>query len=66
MEVETSDGIYIFEFKVGGTPSDALAQIKTSGYATKHEASAKSVFLVGVVVNPDERTLGEWVIEKVK
>jgi len=66
VEVETSDGIYIFEFKVGGIPSDAIAQIKASGYATKHEASGKSVFLVGVVVNPDERTLAEWVIEKVR
>ena len=64
VEVETADAIYIFEFKVGGKPEDALNQIKRQGYAEKHGASRKTVCLIGAVINKDERTLGEWVIEK--
>ena len=66
VEVETADGIYIFEFKVGGKPQDAIAQIKESGYAEKHVASTKSIFLIGASISQDERTLGEWLIEKMR
>ncbi|MGP1519968.1 MAG: AAA family ATPase [Treponema sp.] len=66
VEVETADSIYIFEFKVGGKPIDALNQIKEAGYADKHKASNKSVFIVGVSISQDERTIGKWQIEKMK
>ena len=66
VEVETADAIYIFEFKVGGKPLDALNQIKEAGYAEKYEASNKSVFLIGASINQDERTLGEWLVEKLR
>ena len=66
VEVETADAIYIFEFKVGGKPQDAIAQIKESGYAEKHVASTKSIFLIGASISQDERTLGEWLIEKMR
>ena len=66
VEVETSNAIYIFEFKVGGKPQDALSQIKEAGYAEKYSASEKSIFLVGVSIDENERTLGDWVIEKLK
>ncbi|MGP1416132.1 MAG: AAA family ATPase [Treponema sp.] len=66
VEVETADSIYIFEFKVGGKPQDAIAQIKETSYAEKYLASNKSVFIVGVSISQDERTLGKWQIEKMK
>ncbi|MGP1440311.1 MAG: PD-(D/E)XK nuclease domain-containing protein [Treponema sp.] len=66
VEVETTDAIYIFEFKVSDKPQDAIAQIKESGYADKHKASNKSVFFIGVSISRDKRTLGKWVIEKMK
>ena len=65
-EVETKDGIYIFEFKVGGKPQDAIAQIKKQGYADKYASSNKSVFLIGAVISRNKRTLGKWQIEKLK
>ncbi|MGP1438114.1 MAG: PD-(D/E)XK nuclease domain-containing protein [Treponema sp.] len=47
VEVETKDAIYIFEFKVGGMPFSAIAQIKEMQYAEKHSAKSKSIFLIG-------------------
>ena len=64
VEVETSNAIYIFEFKVGGKPQDAIAQIKEAGYAEKYSASEKNIFLVGVSIDENERTLGDWLVEK--
>ena len=65
VEVETQDAIYIFEFKVGDKPSTALTQIKEVGYAEKHKASNKTIFLIGASISQDARTLEEWQIEKV-
>ncbi len=64
-EVETPNAIYIFEFKVGGTPEEAIEQIKEAGYAEKYASSEKDVFLVGAVIGEGERTLCEWKIESV-
>jgi len=64
VEVETADGIYIFEFKVGGTPQDAIEQIKMQGYADKYTCSTKALFLIGVSISEDKRTLERWQIEK--
>ena len=66
VEVETKDAIYIFEFKVGGKPQDALNQIKEMGYAEKHIASNKSVFLIGASISRNKRSLSKWQIEKIK
>ena len=65
VEVETQDAIYIFEFKVGGKPQDALNQIKEAGYAEKHIASNKSIFLIGATISRNKRTLSKWVVEKI-
>ena len=64
VEVETQDNIYIFEFKVGGKPLDAITQIKEMGYAKKYEASNTNVFLIGASISQDSRTLEEWQVEK--
>ena len=66
VEVETADSIYLFEFKVGDKPSTALTQIKEMGYAEKHSASKKSIFLIGASISQDTRTLEEWQVEKVR
>ena len=66
VEVETATSIYIFEFKVGGKPLDAIAQIKKAGYAEKYGASEKKIFLIGATISRNKRTLSKWQIEKVK
>ena len=64
VEVETQDTIYIFEFKVGGKPIDAIAQIKEAGYAKKHEASSKNIVLIGATISRNKRTLSKWQVER--
>ena len=66
VEVETDNGVYIFEFKVGGKPIDAIAQIKEAGYGEKHSATNKNIYLIGATISRNKRTLGKWQIEKVK
>ena len=66
VEVETQDAIYIFEFKLGGKPADAIAQIKEKGYAEKYESSNKNIYLIGVSINRSKRTIGKWQVEKVR
>ena len=65
VEVETKEAIYIFEFKVGGKPQDALTQIREAGYAEKYSGSNKSIYLIGASITRNKRMLGEWVIEKI-
>jgi len=65
VEVETKEAIYIFEFKVEAKAEVAIAQIKEAGYAEKHKASKKNIFLIGASINQDMRTLDEWKIEKI-
>ena len=64
VEVETQDAIYIFEFKVGGKPINAITQIKESGYAEKYSAVEKNIFLIGVSISRNKRTIGKWLVEK--
>ena len=66
IEVETTDSIYIFEFKVGSKPANAITQIKESGYAEKYSATNKHVFLIGVSIAKGKRTIGNWQFEKIK
>ena len=38
--VETSDYVYIFEFKLDGTAQEALQQIEEKGYAREYQPTA--------------------------
>ena len=64
VEVETKKYIYIFEFKMKGKPEEAIEQIKSAGYAEKHLASSKNIFLIGTTFSPTLRTIDAWKIEK--
>ena len=62
---KTDNALYNFEFKVGGKPADAIAQIKEAGYAEKHGASNKKIVLIGATISRNKRTLSKWQIEGV-
>ncbi|MGP1460893.1 MAG: AAA family ATPase [Bacteroides sp.] len=64
--VHTDEVIYIFELKLwsAGTPDDAIAQIKTQGYATPYQASNKKILLIGASFDQEKRNLGEWKVEE--
>ncbi len=60
--VETGDFIYLMEFKLG-TAEEALAQVKEKMYYEKYLASAKTVKLVGVGFDVEQRNIGNYKIE---
>ena len=60
------EAIYVFEFKVDGTPEEALAQINSKQYAIPYQADHRKVIKVGVNFDSSTRTIGEWIIENGK
>ena len=63
--VHTRDVIYVFEFKLWskGTPQEALAQIKSKGYALPYEVTGKRVVLIGASFDERKHTLGAWEVK---
>lgn len=58
--VKLPDAIYVFEFKVDGTPEEALAQIESKQYAIPYVAEDRKTVKVGVNFDSTTRTIGEW------
>ena len=61
--VETDKYVYIFEFKLDGMASEALAQIKAKGYARPYEADARKLFRIGAVFSSQTGTISDWAVE---
>lgn len=66
MQILTSGFVYIFEFKIDGTPEEGLQQIKDKGYAVSFAADARTVFVIGANFSTESRTLDGWIIEKIQ
>lgn len=62
--VKMQDAIYVFEFKVDGTPEEALAQINSKGYAIPYQANTLKVVKIGVNFDSATRTIGDWKMEE--
>jgi hypothetical protein len=63
MTVETKDYIYIFEFKLDGTPEEALRQIEEKGYAKPFAMDPRRLYRIGVNFSSEKRGIDEWKIE---
>jgi hypothetical protein len=63
MTVETKDYIYIFEFKLDGTPEEALRQIEEKGYAKPFAMDPRKLYRVGVNFSSEKRGIDGWKIE---
>lgn len=61
--IKMPDAIYIFEFKVDGTPEEALAQINSKQYAIPYVIDHRQVIKVSVNFDSATRTIGQWKIE---
>ena len=59
-ELKMQDAIYVFEFKVDGTPEEALKQINSKGYAIPYQPDHRKVMKVGVNFDRATGTIGEW------
>ena len=62
--VETPQYVYIFEFKLDGTASEALRQIDEKGYTRPYEADTRAVVKVGVSFSSKTGTIEEWKARK--
>ncbi len=58
--VETSNDVYIFEFKLDGSAEAAINQIKDKGYAREYEASRKRIHLIGCNFSSKTGTIDGW------
>lgn len=58
--IETSNDVYIFEFKLDGSAEAAIYQIKDKGYAREYEASCKRVHLIGCDFSSKTGTIDGW------
>src|SRR5574344_1562558 len=63
MTVETKDYFYIFEFKLDGTPEEALRQIEDKGYAKPFAMDPRRLYRIGVNFSSEKRGIDEWKIE---
>ncbi len=54
------DTIYVIELKAGGSAEDALRQIDGKGYADAYKTDGRRIVKVGVSMDKDTRTVGEW------
>ena len=61
--VQTTDAVYIFEFKLSGSGSaeDAINQIKKNDYAAPYKGEGKKIVLIGSSFDEQTRTIKEWV-----
>ena len=64
--VETTDTVYIFEFKLGKNPEIALTQIENKKYYEKYLSSNKEIFLIGLSFDMKERNIKEYDIKKLE
>ena len=62
--VETTQYIYIFEFKLDGTADEALQQIEEKGYAREYDSDKRQVFKIGASFSSETGTIGEWKIKE--
>ena len=52
------------EFKLNGSPDEALRQIDDRGYAIQYEAGGKKIYKIGINIDGKTRTLGEWKVKE--
>lgn len=58
--VETPKYVYIFEFKLDGTASEALQQIEDRGYAKAYLADHRPVYCIGASFSSKTGTIEDW------
>lgn len=62
--IETPDYIYIFEFKLDGTASEALRQIEEKGYVRPYEADPRKLYKIGVSFSSTTGTVEDWEVQE--
>lgn len=58
--IETAETVFIFEFKLGGSPAEALAQIRERKYFAPYLSKQKVIYLVGINFDISQREVTGW------
>lgn len=58
--LEFKDYVYIFEFKLNGSASEALKQIEEKQYARPYLADSRAIVCIGVNFSSETMTVEEW------
>ena len=61
--VETSDYVYIFEFKLDGTAEEALKQIEEKGYARPYASDRRPIYKIGASFSSQTGTIDDWKVQ---
>lgn len=65
MIIDTSNYLYIFEFKMHGSAQEALQQIEEKQYCQKYALLNKSIMLIGIKFDIKKRNVDDWIIKEV-
>jgi hypothetical protein len=60
LTAETTEFLYIMEFKLDETAENAVQQIKNRQYAAAYKNSPKTIYLVGIGFSREERNVESW------
>ncbi len=60
MVVETDNFVYVIEFKLDGTTSEALNQIESKGYLIPWKADDRKVYKIGIVFSSQTRNISSY------
>ena len=63
MTIETTDYVYIFEFKYNKSAKEAMAQIKEKGYAQPFLSNGKKIALIGANFSDKTRNINGYLLE---
>ena len=62
--IETPRYVYIFEFKLDGTATEALQQIEDKGYTREYEADPRKLYWIGAAFSSETGTISDWGIRE--
>ena len=62
--LQTSQYIYVMEFKLDGTAEEALQQIEDKQYALPFASDARKLYKVGVNFSNAVRNIEKWIIKE--
>jgi hypothetical protein len=63
--LQTTDHIFVIEFKLHGSADTALRQIKNKKYYEKYLNSGKKITLIGAAFDAKTRNIGHWKTEEI-
>lgn len=66
LSIETSDFVYLIEFKINSTALEAVNQIEKKEYALKYLNPERRIFLIGINFDTTKRRIDDYMIKAVE